>query len=559
VASTIDVGNLIVRIIADAKQLEAGLAQAGSDLNKFDQQSKQAMSNASKAADSAGTAMTRLIGRLGAAVAAYVSVNTAVQAFNNAVENVTALDNLSQATGVSIERLSELRNVALATGTDFEVLSQAASQFGARMTQGLASSTSQASQAIRALGIDIRDGNGNLRSFDDVLSQVAARFPEFANGTNKAALAAAIFGEEAGPKLVRLLNQGSAGLEKLKQQFGSTVSADDAERVRQYKEVVAGLQIAFEKLVIAVLRWAPTESVAGQSVGDLSARSEELGLKLVDVTTKIAALNAEMEKAGGATAGQAQRFTQLQNQAKELEARLAQVNAALTAAQSVEQHPPAQAPAMDPFALERAQLALQQLQDRLLGTRDIFDEINFSWQKHAEVVTAAIEKINQANDQSFRRDAALAQLRRQMRLAEQSAILEVASTAAQTITALWPKQKGAAIAAAVINTAVGITRALATLPPPYSWAQAALIAASGAAQIATINSMNEKGGSAAAPTPTTDPNAGSDQVSQSRSLTISGIDPNAIFSGQQVENLIHNINAAVKDGVTLISTRNLPL
>jgi hypothetical protein len=71
--------------------------------------------------------------------------------------------------------------------------------------------------------------------------------------------------------------------------------------------------------------------------------------------------------------------------------------------------------------------------------------------------------------------------------------------------------------------------------------------------------MNEKGGSAAAPTPTTDPNAGSDQVSQSRSLTISGIDPNAIFSGQQVENLIHNINAAVKDGVTLISTRNLPL
>jgi hypothetical protein len=220
---------------------------------------------------------------------------------------------------------------------------------------------------------------------------------------------------------------------------------------------------------------------------------------------------------------------------------------------------PQQAPAMDPFALEKAQLALQALQDRLLGTRDIFDEINFSWQKHAEVVTAAIEKINQANDQSFRRDAALAQLRRQMRLAEQSAILEVASTAAQTITALWPKQKGAAIAAAVINTAVGITRALATLPPPYSWAQAALIAASGAAQIATISSMNEKGGSAAAPTPTTDPNAGSDQVSQSRSLTISGIDPNAIFSGQQLEGLIQNINAAVRDGVTLVSTRNMPI
>jgi TP901 family phage tail tape measure protein len=256
VASTIDVGNLVVRIIADAKQLEAGLAQAGSDLNKFDQQSKQAMSNASKAADSAGTAMTRLIGRLGAAVAAYVSVNTAVQAFNNAVENVTALDNLSQATGVSIERLSELRNVALATGTDFGVLSQALAQFPTRMTEALASPVSKGSQALRALGVDVRDASGNLRSMDELLPEFADKFALYANGSNKAALASALFGEEAGPKMLRLLNQGKAGLEEISRTLGSTYNQADVERVRAYHEALASVQVVFEKMVIALVGFA---------------------------------------------------------------------------------------------------------------------------------------------------------------------------------------------------------------------------------------------------------------------------------------------------------------
>ena len=77
-------------------------------------------------------------------------------------------------------------------------------------------------------------------------------------------------------------------------------------------------------------------------------------------------------------------------------------------------------------------------------------------------------------------------------------MLAVASQAAQTITALWPKQKGAAIAAAIINTAVGVTKALTLGAPPWNFAMAALVAASGAAQIAAIRSTGEDGNSAGA-------------------------------------------------------------
>jgi hypothetical protein len=58
-------------------------------------------------------------------------------------------------------------------------------------------------------------------------------------------------------------------------------------------------------------------------------------------------------------------------------------------------------------------------------------------------------------------------------------------------------QKKLQLAQAVINTAAGITMALATLPPPYSFIMAGLTAAMGAAQIAVISSSSYEGGSSA--------------------------------------------------------------
>lgn len=55
------------------------------------------------------------------------------------------------------------------------------------------------------------------------------------------------------------------------------------------------------------------------------------------------------------------------------------------------------------------------------------------------------------------------------------------------------------LATAVANTAAGITQALASLPPPYSFIMAGITAAMGAAQIGIISSMSYQGGSAQAP------------------------------------------------------------
>jgi hypothetical protein len=558
-ADSIEVGNLVVRIIADAKQLETSLAKGSADFRKFGSDADKAGKSVTKSADDMGKALGAVVGRLAGLAAAYVSVTSVIGAFNQAVSNVTQLDHLSQATGVAVERLSELRNIALATGVDFQTVSQAFSQFGARMTEALASSTSRGSQALRALSIDVRDSAGNIRQLDELLPELAQRFSAFANGSNKAALAAAIFGEEAGPKMLALLNRGSAGLEEIRRNLGSTYTAEDAERVRQYQTSVANLQVAFERATAAlVARFGPALTAVANAMADTIAPATRSQEAMRAWETQLAAVELmERALAEGRMGRHPLHMKQLQETLEKGRERLEQLRQEMVLAVTPPATPAAgpQAPAMDPFALEKAQIVLDQLMERLNGQRDIFDSINLSWQEHGEVVQRALQQIDRAHDQQHRREAARHRFEMNQRRQEQQAMLDTASMAASVITQLWPKQKGAAIAAAIINTAVGVTKALSSAPPPWNFIQAALVAASGAAQIASIRSTNEDGNGSGTSAPA--PAAVEPVVDQGRSLTINGVDPGSLFSGGQVRGLIEMINEEVRNGATLISSGRL--
>lgn len=585
-ADTVEVGRLVVRLIADAKQLETALSKGSADFRKFGDDADKASKKAAVSADRMATSITNAVRRIAGLAAAFVSVNAVVSAFNNSVANTTALDHLSQVTGISIQRLNELRGIAVQLGIDFNVISQAASQFGARMTEALASSTSRGSQAIRALGIDVRDAAGNIRQLDELLPELADRFSQFADGSNKAAIAAALFGEEAGPRLIPLLNRGRAGIEELRRAIGSTITPQDIERVREYQRVTGQAQLAFEGLGRELVNlFGPGLTIMAQALADAlrnfnqtnpairahaeavahAQREYEVARERLDFLNRQLDELEQRHNRGGLSVEAFRRAQQ--NLTDQIERQILSVRAAERiwnellrrqglASGPIKADPNAPgnrlpAPQMDPHALERAQLALDRIMERLSGQRDLFDSINFSWQEHANVVQQAIDAIGRAHETQHRREHALHQLNMMMRKQEQQAMLSTASQAASTIQALWPKQKGAAIAAAVINTAVGITRALAELPPPWSWAQAALIAASGAAQISQIRSTNETGSSGGTATP-----APADST-PGRALMVQGVDPAHMFSGGQVRGLIELINDEVRNGATLISTGNL--
>lgn len=131
----------------------------------------------------------------------------------------------------------------------------------------------------------------------------------------------------------------------------------------------------------------------------------------------------------------------------------------------------------------------------------------------------------------------------------------LASSVSSNLSTIFGDSKAVAIATALINTYQGITKALATYPPPISTAMAAIQAAAGFAQVAKIRSQTSKGGgsggggggggeaAAAAAVPAT---------GVTNTLTVQGISPTQMFSGDAMRGLAEQLLEYQRNGGTVV-------
>jgi hypothetical protein len=186
--------------------------------------------------------------------------------------------------------------------------------------------------------------------------------------------------------------------------------------------------------------------------------------------------------------------------------------------------------------------------------------LNFAEMDHATIVEQAQARIRQAYGDTAEAQRMLATVTQQLNLQYQQQQMQTAQKVGQALVDVFPKSKAAAIAQAIINTAVGVSQAL-TLPFPLNWIQAAAVFASGMAQVRAIRSTNVGGGGGSVPAPGGGAGGGSggSVIDSSRDkmpteLVVKGIDPAAIFSGQQLIDLMGKISDAVRHGVVLEAT-----
>jgi len=185
------------------------------------------------AAKTAGTAgikrmgnnMQGLQGRLKNVRLAALSVNTAFKAMaliltagtftrfvTGAINQADAFGKLSRQTGIAADQLQAYVNAGKLAGVE-----QATIEKGLRR---LAQSQREADQGIKtysesfeALGVSVRDADGNLKSSEVLLADISDEFKGMQNGATKAALAMEIFGR-SGAQLIPMLNEGSEALDK---------------------------------------------------------------------------------------------------------------------------------------------------------------------------------------------------------------------------------------------------------------------------------------------------------------------------------------------------------
>lgn len=240
--------------------LSANTAQFTSAMDKAAYLSQKRMDSIVKAASAAGQMMgTAMVAGAGAfAVAITRAINAADE-----------LGKSAQKLGMTTEALSGLQYAAELSGLSNEDLSTSINKLNKSIAEG--------NPAFEAMGISLKDVNGNLKSSDQVLQEVAGKFVTYKDGVEKSALAMEVFGK-SGARMVPLLNSGADGLNAMAEEarsLGLVISSDMAKSAEAFNDNLTRVQKTQSGLVTQLTaQLLPVMEQASQEFVDLARNTD---------------------------------------------------------------------------------------------------------------------------------------------------------------------------------------------------------------------------------------------------------------------------------------------
>lgn len=163
------------------------------------------------------------------------------------IDAADALGDLAEKTGISATELSRLQNAAALNGSTAEELSSSIVKLQKSIVEASTGSKSQ-KEAFEALGVSIKDANGNLLPTVAIFEQIADRFAGAEDGAEKVKIAQDLLGK-SGANLIPVLNQGSAAL----RQYQSTFSDDFVKQAGEFNDNLDKLSKNFQSLAATIL------------------------------------------------------------------------------------------------------------------------------------------------------------------------------------------------------------------------------------------------------------------------------------------------------------------
>lgn len=249
-------------------ELAANTAAFQQDMGKAARIAEQEMKSVADAAMKVG-------GLIGAGLAAGAAAFTALakQSINAADE----MGEMAQKVGMSTEALSANAYVAKMSGVETDTLTNAIKKLNVNVVDA-ARGQGAAKDAFAALGIELKDQNGQLKDSDTIIRELSGRMSQFEDGAVKTALATDIFGK-AGADLIPMLNQGEEGfaaLTKEAEQMGLILSTETANAAGEFNDSLDRMKSAIAGNVNTVV--AQMLPVFNQLAGDMAKASMEGGV-----------------------------------------------------------------------------------------------------------------------------------------------------------------------------------------------------------------------------------------------------------------------------------------
>lgn len=165
------------------------------------------------------------------------------------------LSDMSARTGVSTKTLAGLKLAAEGSGQSLEQVSKALKPLVLRMGQ-VTQGSKTAIDGFKAVGVEVVDAEGKLRSADDVLVEVTKSLAAMDDPTERAAAAALAFGS-AGTKLVQALGDADLGtFIDAAERFGMDTGPEAAKAADDWQRAMASLKMVTQAFSGDLLRFS---------------------------------------------------------------------------------------------------------------------------------------------------------------------------------------------------------------------------------------------------------------------------------------------------------------
>jgi hypothetical protein len=277
-------GSLVVSLTAETAQFRTG------------------MERASRAAETNFKKIEGLAKGAGLALAGFFTVTQTLGFIKGAIDAADALNDLSERTGVAIDELSRLTYAGQLADVTQEQLAGSIQKLSKGMAEA-AQGTGSTKEALDAMGLSVKDTNGNLRSSDEMLKLIADKFSTYTDGVEKSALAQALFGK-SGAEMITFLNLGRKGIEDLgkeAERLGMVVFPDVAKRAGEFndnldklKGVSSGVAREIGNALIPTLNKLMNEFLLVQKHGAGFFDVLDMGLRFGNYQTQLALINQEL-------------------------------------------------------------------------------------------------------------------------------------------------------------------------------------------------------------------------------------------------------------------------
>lgn len=260
------IGGIGVDLELLTAKFEAGFKRADQSFKRFD--------TATKRMQRSLDGINRSFSRAQRAVLAIAGASGFGALYTKSIQAADGIGKTADKLGLGVEALQEYRFAAEQSGVQVSTFDMAIQRLGRRFAEA-DRGTGEAVKALQELGVATRDSEGNLKTIEQLLPELAERFGRVGNQLDRNRLAMRLFDSE-GVVMVNLLRNGAQGMGDLRTQAresGMVLSEDlvrGAEKANDQFNLMK--RVVGAQITRAMVALSPIITQVGQAFADAAPK-----------------------------------------------------------------------------------------------------------------------------------------------------------------------------------------------------------------------------------------------------------------------------------------------